>query len=102
MYATGEGVVEDDVEAVRWYRMAAEQGHAVAQYELGRMYATGMGVLKDAVRVHMWFNIAGANGHDEARESRDDLESEMTRSEIRLATDLARSCMATDYEDCEV
>ena len=28
MYDTGEGVPENDAEAVRWYRMAAEQGDA--------------------------------------------------------------------------
>ena len=26
MYANGDGLPEDDAEAVRWYRMAAEQG----------------------------------------------------------------------------
>ena len=26
-YATGEGVPQDDVEAVSWYRKAAEHGH---------------------------------------------------------------------------
>ena len=31
MYANGEGVPEDDAEAVRWYRLAAEQGNANAQ-----------------------------------------------------------------------
>ena len=32
MYANGgEGVPEDDAEAVRWYRLAAEQGYAAAQ-----------------------------------------------------------------------
>ena len=35
MYATGLGVPEDDVEAVRWYRLAAEQGYANAQISLG-------------------------------------------------------------------
>ena len=43
MYATGEGVPEDDTEAVRWYRLAAEQGHASAQTILGLKYATGQG-----------------------------------------------------------
>ena len=38
MYANGEGVSVDDVEAVRWYRLAAEQGLAVAQFNLGFMY----------------------------------------------------------------
>ena len=31
MYANGEGVPEDDAEAVRWFRLAADQGHADAQ-----------------------------------------------------------------------
>jgi TPR repeat protein len=31
MYATGQGVPQDHVEAVKWYRKAAEQGYAKAQ-----------------------------------------------------------------------
>ena len=31
MYANGEGVTQDDKEAVKWYRLAAEQGNAEAQ-----------------------------------------------------------------------
>lgn len=31
MYDTGEGVPEEDVEAARWYRLAAEQGVTEAQ-----------------------------------------------------------------------
>ena len=34
-------------EAVRWYRKAAEQGHARAQCNLGYCYANGQGVTKD-------------------------------------------------------
>jgi TPR repeat protein len=39
MYASGEGVPEDDTEAVKWYRRAADQGFWLAQYNLGVMYA---------------------------------------------------------------
>ena len=37
MYATGEGVPQDSVEAVAWYRKAAEQESAAAQNNLGLM-----------------------------------------------------------------
>ena len=47
MYANGEGVLQDEAEAVRWYRLAAEQENADAQDLLGRMYAEGRGVVKD-------------------------------------------------------
>ena len=32
----GQGVPQDYAEAVKWYRLAAEQGNADAQYNLGR------------------------------------------------------------------
>lgn len=38
MYKFGEGVPQDYVEAVKWFRMAAEQGYAGAQHNLGVMY----------------------------------------------------------------
>jgi hypothetical protein len=41
MYDKGEGVPEDDAEAVKWYRKAAEQGDAKAQNSLGAMYVIG-------------------------------------------------------------
>ena len=86
---------------VRWFRLAADQGRPDAQFNLGIMYANGRGVLKDSVRAHMWFNIAGANGDEAARELRDNLEDDMTRAEISRATELARTCMTSDYKDCE-
>ena len=81
--------------------MAAEQGLAPAQFSLGNMYSEGRGVPKDSVRAHMWFNIAGANGNEAARKQRDNLEDDMTRAEISRATELARTCMTSDYKGCE-
>ena len=34
MYDTGKGVPQDSAEAVRWHRLAAEQGDAKAQNDL--------------------------------------------------------------------
>ena len=47
MYDTGVGVAQDAAEAVRWFRLVAEQGDALAQFDLGVMYATGGGVPQD-------------------------------------------------------
>jgi TPR repeat protein len=38
VYDTGKGVPQDYTEAVRWYRLAAEQGHASAQYNRVHYY----------------------------------------------------------------
>ena len=34
-HSTGQGVPQDDVQAVAWYRKAADQGYAGAQFNLG-------------------------------------------------------------------
>jgi TPR repeat protein len=41
LIANGRSVVQDDAEAVRWYRMAAEQGNAAAQANLSGLCAKG-------------------------------------------------------------
>ena len=62
MYENGEGVRQDDAEAVRWYRQAAEQGLAQAQYNLGVEYETGRGVHQDLALAQEWYGKACQNG----------------------------------------
>ncbi len=57
MYALGQGVPQDDAAAVRWYRLAAEQGHAEGQNSLGFMYAFGRGVPQDDVEAVCWYRL---------------------------------------------
>ena len=51
MYAEGNGVPEDDGDAVRWYRLSAERGFAAGQYNLGVMYDNGNGVSTCTLRI---------------------------------------------------
>ena len=89
-YDRGEGVPQDDAEAVAWYRLAAEQGDAGAQFNLGWMYASGRGVPQDDVTAHMWLNVAAATGHEQARKNRDSVAANMTREQIAEAQARAR------------
>ena len=94
MYANGEGVPEDDVEAVRWYRLAAEQGDADAQSNLGLMYDHGEGVPEDDVLAYMWWNLAAAQGNANAQGNKDIIEKRMTREQIGEAQRLSREWLA--------
>ena len=67
LYAVGDGVAEDDVEAVRWWSLAAEQGDPYAQYNLGVMYANGVGVLKDDAEALRWWRLAAHQGEVDAQ-----------------------------------
>ena len=62
MYDYGEGVIEDDTQAIYWFRKAAEQGHAKAQYNLGLMYESGRGIAKDDTQAVYWFRKAAEQG----------------------------------------
>ena len=53
---------EDDTEAVKWYRMAAEQGNGSAQLNLGYMYGKGVGVLEDYAQAYAWYNLSRSSG----------------------------------------
>jgi len=46
------------VEAVKWFRKAAEQNIALAQFDLGICYDNGQGVAKDEVEAVKWFRKA--------------------------------------------
>ena len=62
MYANGQGVRQDDAQAVQWFGKAAEQGIAQAQYNLGVMYANGLGVRQNYKIAKEWFGKACDNG----------------------------------------
>jgi len=89
MYTNGDGVPEDDAEAVRWYRLAAEQGYANAQNNLGARYASGEGVPEDDVLAYLWYNLAAAQGNENAPGNKDRLELGMTREQIAEAQRLS-------------
>ncbi|MDS1821269.1 tetratricopeptide repeat protein [Vibrio parahaemolyticus] len=59
--------IQDDKEAVKWYRKAAEQGHADAQHNLGTMYNQGKGVPKNDKEAVKWYRKAAEQGHAEAQ-----------------------------------
>ena len=54
-------------EAVEWYRKAAAQGHAAAQYNLGVCYSEGWGVEEDKSEAVEWHRKAADQGHAAAQ-----------------------------------
>lgn len=67
MYAYGRDVPQDDAEALKWFRRAADQGHVSAQFNLGVMYADGRGVPQDDAEAARWFRLAADEGYAAAQ-----------------------------------
>ena len=67
MYSNGRGVTQDFAEAVKWYRLSADQGYADAQYNLGLMYNNGQGVPQDFAEAVKWWRLAADQGYANAQ-----------------------------------
>ena len=66
-YANGDGVEKDMLEAIEWYRKAADQGDADAQYNIGLCYANGDGLEEDMTMAMEWYRKAAKRGNAEAQ-----------------------------------
>jgi len=63
MYAQGQGVPQDYDEAMKWLRLAANQGDAVAELWLGRIYFGG----RDFAEAVKWYRLAADQGNAQAQ-----------------------------------
>jgi uncharacterized protein len=61
-YSSGDGVPQNDAQAVEYWRQAAEKGHAFAQNNLGAFYARGRGVKQDLQEAVKWYRHAADQG----------------------------------------
>ena len=86
-----------DGKSLTWLCLAADQGHAPAQEELGDLHVKGLGqawreaglVELDHVRAYMWYSLAAANGEPPVGLTRDDFADHMTPEQIAEAERLA-------------
>ena len=101
MYANGEGVPENDAEAVKWYRKAADQGDADAQFNLGVMYDNGEGVPENSIRAYVWWSMAKTQGNTKASHNLEILKPEMSKQQIADGQALVAKCYESDYKDCD-
>ncbi len=67
MYDNGDGVAQDDIEAMKWYTLAADLGDAKAQYKLGLMYNNGKGVPQDYKEAVKWYTLSVEQGDADAQ-----------------------------------
>ena len=58
----------EELEAIEWYRAAANQGHAAAAFALAIIYDHGEGaVYEDDTEAVKWYELAAETGHGRAQ-----------------------------------
>ena len=65
-HADGEGVAKDPAEALKWLKLAAAQGLAIAQGSLGDFYFRG-DIPRNAAEGVKWLRLAADQGDAKAR-----------------------------------
>lgn len=60
---------KDYVKALEWYKKAASQNNAWAQYRIGRLYEYGLGVPQDYIKAMEWYKKASAQNHVNAQDA---------------------------------
>jgi len=91
MYRQGQGVPQDDKQAIAWWSKAAEQGHVEAMDNLGLRYGRGQGVAQDWVQAYKWFSLAAAAGNQTAMGNKRVAETKMTPQQVAQAQDLVQA-----------
>ena len=67
MYAKGQGVTQDDKQAISWFLQAAAKDDARAQFSLAEMYSRGQGVPQDNKVATKWYLEAADHGYPKAQ-----------------------------------
>ena len=92
-YAGKRGVPEDPVEAVKWFRKAADQNHPAAQYNLAVGYERGDGVAKYEVEAYKWYLLAAKQGHSKAQRNVTMLELMVLPEQVAEGKRRAQDCL---------
>ena len=63
----GSGGPQDDGEALRWYRTAADRGYAPAECRVGEMYEAGRAITLDIAEAVRWYRRSAEKGYANAQ-----------------------------------
>ena len=77
-------------QAAEWYRKAAEQGYAEAQYQLGIMYYKGRGVPQDYREAYAWVGLAAAQGYRNANSALAQIAEKLDADTLAQAKELSK------------
>lgn len=85
---------------MKWYTLAAKQGYANAQDNLGAVYEYRCGLFTDYRRAYMWYNLSSYNGSEKSGKHKDTLAKKMTTADISKAQDMPSLCLESNYTGC--
>lgn len=100
-YTTGNGggMVRNYKEANRLYILSAKQGFARGFHALGNSFSYGFGLDKDYILGYMFYRLSILLGDMRSTHEIKNVMVNMNESEISMAEDKVKDCLALGYED---
>lgn len=65
-FREGNGCEKDAARAIKYWTLAADLGHSVAQFSLGYMYENGIGIDRDTSKAFSFYLLASNSGNSDA------------------------------------
>ena len=93
MHEWGNGVPQDNANALKWYKRSAEHSHKDAQNNLGALYSKGEGTEQNFIEALKWFIISAENGSEGGQKNIRIVEKRMSYEQISQAQKLANDWM---------
>ncbi len=75
----------DPAAAVIWLRRAGDQGHPLAQRDLGLLYEAGWGVERNLEEAYFWYSLAALHDSGRAAVRRDEIATGLNREQLDAA-----------------
>ena len=91
LYRNGDGVLQNDTQAIEWFQRAAEQGYVRALSALGSSYWAGRGVRQDYAQAYFWYELALAKGDQNSKSLLEGISTQLTREQVAKARQQAEA-----------
>lgn len=88
-WMVGQGLLSppdaDPAAAFKWFLRAADQGHGLAQRDLGLLYEAGWGVKQSLQEAYFWYSLAALHDSGRAALRRDALATGLSQEQLDTA-----------------
>lgn len=88
-WMVGQGLLSppdaDPAAAFKWFLRAADQGHGLAQRDLGLLYEAGWGVEQSLQEAYFWYSLAALHDSGRAALRRDALATGLSHEQLDTA-----------------
>lgn len=99
----GNGVNKDLVASLKWFLLAANQGHGQSQFELGKIYAEGRGTEINLTSALTWFEKAATtNAEFEYRLGALYLEGDIIPQNTKIGLQKVKSAIANKNPNAQI